>query len=164
MKLRDSLGRTSQAHGYRWPLVFVMAGLVGVACTPPSARTRGDEASAAANADPAVPILRAITPDTIRLGPGEATTLTLTGSGFIPGPSSDGRGFARGSNTLHVGPAAFDLLEANTAGTTIRFALPLTYIDTSNPTRPSTFVPGDFPVSVTTPHGTSNALTLVMIP
>ncbi|MCC6929131.1 MAG: hypothetical protein IT359_09095 [Gemmatimonadaceae bacterium] len=110
------------------------------------------------------PTLTRLAPDTIRLGRGEAPTLTLTGSGFVPGHTGGSGGFAVGGNAIHVGRATFDMIPADTAGRTIRFAMPLTYTDTAARGRPSSFAPGTFSVSVTTPSGTSNALTLVMIP
>lgn len=114
--------------------------------------------------DMQAPTLVRLTPDTIRLGRGEAPTLTLTGSGFVPGHTGGTGGFAVGGNALHVGRATFDMIPADTAGRTIRFAMPLTYTDTAARGRPSSFAPGTFSVSVTTPNGTSNALSLVMIP
>ncbi len=100
-------------------------------------------------------------PDTIALGRGEVPTLTLTGTGFVPGPSG---AFAVGENAVHVGRATFDRLAADSSGTVLRFALTLSYNDTTAKGRPSSFSPGQYPVSVVTPRGTSNSLTLTMIP
>ncbi|MFN8667979.1 MAG: hypothetical protein U0164_12450 [Gemmatimonadaceae bacterium] len=124
--------------------------------------TASQSPSAASSA--VAPTLSRLTPDTIRLGRGEAPTLTLTGSGFVAGHTGGSGGFAVGGNAIHVGRATFDMIPADSAGRSIRFAMPLTYTDTAARGRPSSFAPGTFSVSVTTPNGTSNALSLVMIP
>lgn len=136
--------------------------LTAAACAPRAGRTAasdGDSASPATNAG--TPTLTRVTPDTIRLGKGEAPTLVLTGSGFVPGSTG---AFAAGGNTVRIGPATFDMLPSDAGGTTIRFAMPLTFPDTAARGRPASFAPGTFPVSVVTPRGTSNALSLTMIP
>ena len=115
----------------------------------------------AASTPSAAPRLTRITPDTIRLGKGEAPTLTLVGSGFVPGGTGT---FVVGANTVRIGRASFDMLPADSAGATIRFAMSLTFPDTAARGRPSSFAPGTFAVSVVTPNGTSNALSLTMIP
>lgn len=132
------------------------------ACGPRTGRAaagNGDSASPATNAG--TPTLSRVTPDTIRLGKGEAPTLVLTGSGFVPGSTGS---FAAGGNTVRIGPATFDMLPSDASGTTIRFAMPLTFPDTAARGRPASFAPGTFPVAVVTPRGTSNALSLTMIP
>jgi hypothetical protein len=108
----------------------------------------------------APPQLASVSPLTIALGRGESPTLTLTGSGFVAGARGT---FSTGGNTIRVGPATFDAVAADSAGTVIRFVLPLTYTDTTAKGRPQSFTPGDYPISVVTPKGTSNALTLTMI-
>lgn len=106
------------------------------------------------------PTLATLAPLTIALGKGEVPTLVLTGSGFVPGARGS---FGTGGNTIRVGPATFDSVAADDAGTTIRFAMPLNYTDTTAKGRPQSFTPGEYPVSVVTPKGTSNPLTLTMI-
>lgn len=113
-----------------------------------------------ASATTAPPQLASLSPTTIALGRGEVPTLTLTGTGFVPGVHG---AFGTGGNTIRVGPATFDSVAANDAGTTIRFALPLGYTDTTARGRPQSFTPGEYPVSVVTPKGTSRSLTLTMI-
>lgn len=109
-----------------------------------------------------VPALTRIAPETIAIGRGEIPTLVLTGSGFVPGGAGDfGTG---GANTVRVGPLELTRLPADTIGTIIRLALPLRYSDSTARGRPGAFTPGQYPVSVTTPRGTSNVLTLTMIP
>jgi len=107
------------------------------------------------------PRLDRIAPDTIALGRGEVPTLVLTGTGFVPGPQG---GFATGANEVRVGRASVQGVGADSSGTSLRFALPLSYTDTTSKGRPSSFSPGSYPVSVVTPRGTSNTLTLTMIP
>ncbi len=118
------------------------------------------QGTASLGAPAAAPHLESLGPLTIALGKGEVPTLTLTGSGFVPGAHG---AFGIGGNTIRVGPATFDSVAADNAGTTIRFALPLTYTDTTAKGRPQSFTPGEFLVSVVTPKGTSNSLTLTMI-
>ncbi|MCC6774846.1 MAG: hypothetical protein IT360_26970 [Gemmatimonadaceae bacterium] len=107
------------------------------------------------------PTLVQLRPDTIALGRGEVPTMVLTGSGFIPGTTG---AFAIGANRVRVGRATIEGVAADSSGTVLRFALPLTYTDTTARGRPSSFSPGQYPVSVVTPRGTSNTLTLTMIP
>lgn len=145
--------------------------LVGasVACRPRSAPSTNDTLSGVAPSVPATagtsaptvaPTLTSLAPLTIALGKGEVTTLTLTGSGFVPGARG---AFGSGGNTIRVGAATIDSVAANDDGTTIRFALPLNYTDTTARGRPQSFTPGQYPVSVVTPKGTSNSLTLTMV-
>lgn len=107
------------------------------------------------------PRLVELRPDTIALGRGEVPTMVLTGSGFIPGVTGV---FATGANRVQVGRAVIEGVASNAAGTVLRFPLPLSYADTTARGRPSYFFPGQYPVSVVTPRGTSNSLTLTMIP
>jgi hypothetical protein len=107
------------------------------------------------------PSLTRLQPDTIPLGRGEAPTLVLTGRGFAPGVTG---AFGAGANRVRVGRALVEGVAADSSGTTLRFVLPLSYTDTTAKGRPSSFSPGDYPVSVVTPRGTSNTLTLTMIP
>jgi hypothetical protein len=106
-------------------------------------------------------VITSIDPDTVSLGQGAIPTLVIQGSGFVPGGT--GGGFADGNNTVRVGPASFDRISSDAAGTTLRFQLPLTYTDTSGRGRESNFGPGQYQVSVVTANGTSNSLTLTMI-
>ena len=138
-------------------------GAAGAACAT-GARPPGEGGNASASSNGAPPVLASLAPDTIRLGRGEAPTLTLSGSGFAKGSTGGSGGFSAGGNTVRVGPTSFDGLPADPSGSSIRFVMPLSYTDTAARGRPSSFAPGTFPVSVTTPHGTSNALPLVMIP
>lgn len=87
--------------------------------------------------------------------------MVLTGSGFIPGATG---AFATGANRVRVGRATIEGVAADSSGTVLRFPLPLSYTDTTARGRPSSFTPGQYPVSVVTPRGTSNSLTLTMIP
>lgn len=149
-------------------VAVVAVGAVLSACRARSAPSTSDTLAAAGGAIthaagtnvPAVPPqLTSLSPRTIALGKGEVPTLTLTGSGFVPGAHG---AFGTGGNTIRVGPATFDSVAADDAGTTIRFALPLNYTDTTARGRPQSFTPADYPVSVVTPKGTSRSLTLTM--
>lgn len=135
-----------------------------IACAPHrQAQSERDTVGSATSTASALPQLTRLTPDTIALGRGQVPTLLVVGSGFAPGGDSTGA-FADGGNTLHVGAASFARLGATTDGTRIRFPLPLAYTDTTSRGRPSAFTPGTYSVTVSTARGSSNALTLTMIP
>lgn len=110
---------------------------------------------ASADAGSAAPVLERMDPDTIALGQGVIPTLELTGRGFAQ---------ADAANRVQVGRAVIERVSASAGGTTLRVTLPLTYTDTTARGRPSAFVPGRYPVTVITSTGTSNVLTLTMIP
>lgn len=133
--------------------VLILCGIAVLGCAK---RTSVPQAQSADT-----PVLAAVLPETIRVGSGAVTTLELRGQGFEPGTPS---AFATGKNTLHVGRATFEGLTADKEGQVIRFPLPLTYTDTATKGRPSSFTPGTYDVRVTTPRGTSNTKSLVMIP
>jgi len=141
-------------------LLAVGTTLLG-ACAARGTPATGDSALGSANASMRAPSLDRIRPDTIPLGRGQAPTLVLTGSGFVPGTTG---AFGAGANRVRVGRATVEGVAADSSGTTLRFILPLSYTDTTAKGRPSSFSPGDYPVSVVTPRGTSNTLTLTMIP
>lgn len=131
------------------------------ACARRSGPAPGDGAPANGSASDSAPVLLSLTPDTVALGPGQLPTLVLTGRGFAAGTRG---AFGEGDNTVQVGRARFERIGANPAGTEIRFTLPFTYPDSSVRNRPAGFLPGDHAVSVITARGSSNALTLTMIP
>ncbi len=150
-------------------VAVVTLGIVSGACRARSAPSTSDTLTMDAGASPgaggvsaptATPHLTSLAPTSIALGKGAVPTLVLTGSGFVPGAHG---AFGAGGNTIRVGPATFDSVAANDVGTSIRFALPLNYTDTTAKGRPQSFTPGAYPVSVVTPKGTSNSLTLTMI-
>lgn len=139
-------GRRSVRRG------FVVAAAL-LACAP---RTNGASNSAAG-----APRLDRVQPDTVALGKGEVPTLVLRGSGFVPGTTGP---FGTGENVVRIGPATFARIAADSSGTTIRFAMPLSWTDTTFKGRPPSFTPGSYAVSVVTPAGTSNTRNLTMIP
>jgi hypothetical protein len=136
---------------------LVVPGLVFAlgACTTASVR------SSKSASDESAPVVTAVDPDTIPLGRGAVPVLVISGTGFVPGGTPGG--FADGNNTLQVGRATFERVAADSSGTTIRFSLPLTYVDTALKGRPASFAPGEYAVSVRNARGTSNAITLTMI-
>ena len=141
--------RRIQGHSGRTVATVVL--LAGACATrTPSAQRSGPDG----------PSIARIAPDTIALGRQAVPTIQIDGSGFEPGGAGT---FGDGGNTVRVGTASIRRVAANADGTTLRFALPLTYSDTTSLGRPSSFTPGQYPVSVITPRGTSNSLTLTMI-
>lgn len=111
-------------------------------------------ASGPSTAGSAAPSLERVDPETIAIGQGVIHTLELTGRGFAQ---------TDGANRVQVGRAVFERMSATAGGTKLRFKLPLTFTDTAARGRPSAFVPGRYPVTVITPTGTSNVLTLTMV-
>ena len=151
----------SRARAARVAALGLALMVVG-ACTMRGAGGQGaSDSTARAATTGSAPYLARLTPDTIALGKAAVPTLVLTGRGFVAGPSGM---LAVGVNAVRIGRATFDGLPADSSGTILRFAMPLTYTDTSAKGRPSSFAPGQYPVSVVTPRGTSNTLTLTMIP
>ncbi|MBK6489398.1 MAG: hypothetical protein IPF98_21660 [Gemmatimonadetes bacterium] len=150
-------------HPLRLPLLMVVLAATS-ACASRSGSSGNDTVAGspdAATATMDAPRLAQLRPDTIALGRGEVPTMVLTGSGFIPGATG---AFATGANRVRVGRATIEGVAADSSGTVLRFPLPLSYTDTTARGRPSSFTPGQYPVSVVTPRGTSNSLTLTMIP
>ncbi|MGQ0648666.1 MAG: hypothetical protein ACT4P7_13970 [Gemmatimonadaceae bacterium] len=134
--------------------------LLLVLMVPACGRTRSSDAQPPIAV--AAPTLASLQPDTIALGQQAVPTLIIRGSGFVPGDGGPG-GFASGGNTVRVGPAVVEGVASDAGGRTLRFALALTYTDTTATGRPAAFLPGRYAVTVVTPKGTSNALTLTMI-
>lgn len=130
-------------------VVVTMFALLATACT-----TRTQSAEQQPQVDSGAPVITHIEPDTVALGQAAVPTLVIHGNGFVT---------ADGQNTVRVGRALFERVGSDASGTTLRFALSLTYIDTTATGRPSAFTPGQYTVSVVTPRGTSNTLTLTMI-
>lgn len=127
----------------------MMVALLATACT-----RQTQSAEQQPQVDSGAPVITHIEPDTIALGQAAVPTLVIHGSGFV---AADRR------NTVRIGRALIERLGADSSGTTLRFAFALTYIDTTATGRPSVFTPGQYAVSVVTPRGTSNTLTLTMI-
>jgi hypothetical protein len=111
-------------------------------------------------APPGGPALAGMSPDTVPIAQLAVPTLTLRGTGFVPGGTE---GFADGGNTVHVGTRRFDRVAADAEGRTIRLAVPLEAPDTLSRGQPRRLGPGRYPVSVSTPVGTSNVLWLTFV-
>ena len=131
-------------------LVATVAVAAACASRTPSAELRDREG----------PTIERLVSDTIALGRQAVPTIEIRGRGFEPGGNGE---FGDGRNTVRVGPASVERVRSDAGGTTLRCALPLAYTDTTSRGRPSSFGPGEYPVSVITPRGTSNTLTLTMI-
>lgn len=160
--VRRPAAHASAPHGRRArPLAAALLAAGSLAACAARTPAPDDAALGSAAASMVAPSLARLRPDTIALGRGEAPTLVLTGSGFVPGSSG---AFGAGANVVRVGRATVDGVAADSSGTTLRFVLPLSYTDTTAKGRPSSFSPGTYPVSVVTPRGTSDTLTLTMIP
>lgn len=135
-------------------------GVIAGALAACGARARGADGVPASTIATGAPALLRLAPETVDIGRGEIPTLVLTGRAFVPG--GEGGFGTGGGNTVRVGPLQLTGIPSDSAGTTIRFALPLSYNDSTLRGRPAAFIPGQYPVSVTTPRGTSNVLMLTM--
>jgi IPT/TIG domain-containing protein len=99
------------------------------------------------------PVIEALVPDSIRFG-ADAADLTIQGRNFATDDAS--------GNTVNVGPVTLTHVAARASGTQLRVRLPSTWSGSEAPPRP--LPPGEYQVIVRTGTGTSNALTLRIVP
>lgn len=99
------------------------------------------------------PVIDALVPDSIRFGD-DASELTIQGRNF----STE----ERSGNVISVGPVTLTHVLARANGTRLLVRLPSTSSGSEAPARP--LPPGEYQVTVRTGTGTSNALTLRIVP
>ena len=97
------------------------------------------------------PFIASARPDSVVLPYGGVVEVTLFGNGFVPGKP--------GQNTVHFNGTALKLVPASSDGKQIVFAIP-DLISRGGGTPPSALRSGSYGVSVETPSGTSNAVTV----
>jgi hypothetical protein len=97
------------------------------------------------------PIIESARPDSVVLPYGGVVEVTLFGTGFVPGKP--------GQNTVHFNGTALKLVPASSDGREIVFAIP-DMINRGGGAPPSALRSGSYSVSVGTPSGTSNAVTV----
>ncbi len=94
-------------------------------------------------------------PESARIGPGSLVQVRITGANFEPGRSGD--------NVVELGPIRLTQVPANEAGTALQFVVPDRVPDTTE-APPRRLFPGDYPVTITTRKGKSNALKFRVLP
>jgi hypothetical protein len=99
------------------------------------------------------PVIEALVPDSIRTGADDAD-LTIRGQNFATNDAS--------LNTVVIGPITLAHVASRGSGTQLRIRVPAAWSGSEAPPRP--LPPGEYPVTVRTGTGTSNALTLRIIP
>lgn len=99
------------------------------------------------------PVIDALVPDSIRSG-ADGADITIQGRNFATNDAS--------GNTVIVGPVTLTHVAAGASGTRLRVRVPSSWSGSEAPPRP--LPPGDYQVMVRTGTGTSNALTLRIVP
>lgn len=99
------------------------------------------------------PVIEALVPDSIRSG-ADGADLTIQGQNFATNDAS--------LNTVVVGPITLTHVAARASGTRLQVRVPATWSGSEAPPRP--LPPGEYQVTVRTGTGTSNALTLRIVP
>ena len=129
-------------------VLAVAATIVAARCAPirpqPSSVRTDDVYSAG-------PFIASARPDSVVLPYGGVVEVTLFGNGFVPGKP--------GQNTVHFNGTALKLVPASFDGKQIVFAIP-DLISRGGGAPPSALRSGSYGVSVETPSGTSNAVTV----
>ena len=98
------------------------------------------------------PRLTAISPDDVRLVPGNVVEVDLRGSSFDATPNSP-------QNIVRIGPVVLTAVPSRMGGTRIRIAIP-DAVPSGGEAPPAPWLSGRYPVTVTTPKGTSDTLML----
>lgn len=98
------------------------------------------------------PRLTALAPDTVSLIPGNVTEVDLRGSGF------DSNRIAP-QNTVRIGALVLRAVPSTANGTRIRVAIP-DAVPSGGEAPPAPWSTGRYPVSVSTPGGTSDTILL----
>ena len=130
-------------------VLVVATAIVAAQCAPiksQSSPVRTDDAYVSAG-----PFIASAHPDSVVLPYGGVVEVTLFGNGFVPGKP--------GQNTVHFNGTALKLVPASSDGKQIVFAIP-DLISRGGGTPPSALRSGSYGVSVETPSGTSNAVTV----
>ena len=100
------------------------------------------------------PRLTAVAPDSVLLTSGNVTEVDLRGSGFDTSTTDP-------QNVIRIGPLVLRAVPSTAGGTVIRVAIP-DVVPTSGEAPPSRWLGGSYPVTVSTPAGTSDTLMLAI--
>jgi hypothetical protein len=99
------------------------------------------------------PVIEKLVPDSIRSG-ADGVDLTIQGQNFATNDAT--------LNTVVIGPITLTRIAARAGGSQLRVRMPATWSGSEAPPRP--LPPGEYQVTVQTGTGTSNALTLRIVP
>ncbi len=100
------------------------------------------------------PRLTSLSPDSVRLIPGNVTEIELRGAGFDTSRTHAG-------NTVRIGPLVLRSVPSTAGGTRIQIAI-ADAVPGSGEAPPAPWMSGRHPVSVTTRTGTSKTLQLII--
>ena len=123
--------------------------LANIGCAPAQARTA--TAQGASNVASTAPVLQSAKPDSVVVPYGGVVEVTLYGTGFAPGQP--------GQNTVHFNGTALRKIAASPDGRRIVFVIP-DVISRGGEAPPTQLEAGSYKVSVETPLGLSNVLTV----
>lgn len=121
-----------------------------LACAVFSACATGAPASRATR-----PRLSAIAPDSVQILAGNVTEVDLRGSGFDTSRSAP-------QNLVRVGSLVLRAVPSSVKGTVIRIAIP-DAVPGGGEAPPAPWMSGRYPVTISTPNGTSDTLTLAIM-
>jgi hypothetical protein len=100
------------------------------------------------------PRLRSISPQAVQLFPGNVTEVDLRGAAFDQTAGDP-------QNIVRVGPVLLRAVPSRSNGTLMRIAIP-DFMPSSGEAPPAPWLSGQYPVTVTTPKGTSDTLMLTI--
>jgi hypothetical protein len=124
----------------------LMLGISGSACTP--APRPGDVAKAAVTAPR--PRLTRVVPDSVRIVTGNVTEIELQGANLDVA-----------ANIVRIGPIELTQIRSTSSGTRITVAIP-DAIPSGGEAPPARWLGGRYPVSIQTPAGRSDTLTIII--
>jgi hypothetical protein len=125
-----------------------------VAACSSAGRAGSSPAQVASPAGNARPRLTAIAPSDVQLITGNVTEIALHGSQFDTNKSAP-------QNVVRIGAVVLRAVHGNANGTEIRVALP-DAVPSGGEAPPAPWMSGRYPVTVTTPGGTSDTLLLAV--
>lgn len=102
-----------------------------------------------------MPVLTRLVPESARMVANGIVDVRVTGVHFEPGMP--------GNNVVELGPIRLTQVPANDSGTQLRFVVP-DRVPSSDEAPPRRLFPGDYPLTVTTRAGRSNALSFRVLP
>jgi len=120
-----------------------------VRCAAPQSRQA--QVHASSDVSSSTPVIDSARPDSVLLPYGGVVEVTLHGKGFVPGKP--------GKNTVHFDGTALRQVAASTDGNRLVFVVP-DVINSGGEAPPMRLQSGDYPVSIETISGTSNAVTV----
>jgi hypothetical protein len=130
-------------------IVLAATVIANIGCAPAQPQTGKVQASTKVTST--APILQSVRPDSVVVPYGGVVEVTLYGTGFAPGKP--------GQNTVHFNGTALRKIAGSEDGRRIVFVIP-DVISRSGEAPPSQLEAGSYRISVETPSGLSNAVTV----